>query len=112
MHLMDDGMMDVTFTPRDRNFERGSAVREGGKDNASVIILDVAPHTALKYSVLRDSFGPFKLAHRQHPGDDREFVAYPKVGGVPLPCSLVITLRTAAENPSGDELVDRISIVR
>jgi hypothetical protein len=112
MHLMDDGMLDVTFTPRDRTFEHGSALREAGNNDLGLVILDVAPHVALKYSVLRDAFGPFKAARRQHPGDDAEFLAYPKVGAAQVPCSLVITFRTAVENLTGDELVDRISIGR
>ena len=111
-HLVDDSAMEITFTPRDRDFSAGSAVREWHKQELAVIVLDVAPRVTLKYAALRDAFGPFKLTSREHPGDDTILVAHPSVGESGTVCQISVTLRGYSEHPTGDEPVSQISLTR
>lgn len=111
MHLVDSAM-EVTFTPRDREFATGSAVREPQKDELAVIILDVDARATVKYGPLRDAFGPFKMVSRQHPGDEAIFVAHPTIAPSKVPLQLSVTLRRFAERPADDDAVGQISITR
>ncbi len=112
MHVVDDSAMEVTFTPRDREFATGSAVREPQKDELAVLILDVDPHATVTYGPLRDAFGPFKMASREHPGDEAIFVAHPMVAPSQTPLQLSITLRDFSEQPRDDAAVAQISVGR
>lgn len=112
MHLVDDSAMEVTFTPRDREFATGSAVREAQKEELGVIILDVAAHATVKFGPLREAFGPFKIASRQHPGDEAIFVAHPAREPSKVPLQLSVTMRKFSEQPTDEDAVAQISITR
>ena len=112
MHLVDDKRMSVTFTPRDSAFASGTAVRRWGTNDLSGIDLDVEPASKLTFSKLRDAFGPFKSVRRMHPGDDYEFSAAWPLGVAKAACRIVVTLRAQTEHPTGNELVQRVSIAR
>ena len=110
MHLVEDSEMEITFTPRDREFSAGAAVREWKKEDLAIIMLDVSPHATVKFGPLRDAFGPFKMVARQHPGDDASFVAHPTVAGATA--QLSVTMQKFTERPGDDDLVSRISVTR
>ena len=112
MHLVDDKQMAVTFTPRDRAFSRGIAVRQWRTNNLSGIELDVETSTGLSLSKLRDSFGPFKPVARMHPGDDYELVASWPAGAAKATCRIVVALRASSASHAGHEQVQRVSIGR
>jgi hypothetical protein len=111
MHLVDEGM-SISFTPRDRDFSAGSAVRRWQTDKLSGIDLDVAARAKLRLSTMRDAFGPFKPLPREHPGDDYEFLAYHAAGAAKTECRISITVQPRRGQPTGAEPVMRVSIAR
>jgi hypothetical protein len=111
MHLVADEL-EVTFTPRNRLFSRGSAVRQFDKETLGSLILDVDDHATVKYGPLRAAFGPFKMATRQHPGDEAEFIAFPKIGQSNVACIMSVTMRKFTEQPTDEDAVGRIEISR
>jgi hypothetical protein len=113
MHLHDEGPnMSVTFSPRDRHFVKGAAIRRWGTDLLSGIDVDVDPSITLSLGDLRDSFGPFEVLKREHPGDAPEFSAQHRPPKRERGCSLVVRLRSGTRTPTGTEAVEHISIAR
>ena len=112
MHLVDDKQMSVTFTPRDRTFTTGTAVRVWKTNDLGGINLDVEPTLKVPFSKLRDAFGPFRFVRRFHPGDDYEFVALWRPAATKPACQIVVTLGARTEHPTGHEPVTRLSIGR
>lgn len=109
MHLVDE-KMSITFTPRDRSFSRGVAMRIWRTNNLGGIDLDVEPSMKLPFAKLRDAFGPFKFVPRMHPGDDYEFLARWTPAGSKVGCGIVVTLRAHTDRPTGHEAIARVSI--
>ncbi len=112
MHVVDDKQMAVTFTPRDRSFSSGVAVRKWRTDTLSGIDLEVGPSVKLPFSTMQDAFGPFKALARTHPGDDYEFLSNWRINESQPACRILVTLRARTARPTGREPVRRISISR
>jgi hypothetical protein len=111
MHLVDEKLA-VTFTPRDRGFSRGVALRTWRTNDLGGFDLDVEPTIKLPFSKLRDAFGPFKFSPRMHPGDDYELMAFWRPPDAKRSCGIVASLRAHTEHPTGHEAVWRVSLTR
>ena len=112
MHILDDKQLSVSFTPRDRGFAHGIAVRKWRTNDLGSIDLDVEPTFKLPFSTLRDAFGPFQFVPRFHPGDDYEFDTAWHPPDSKSSCRLVVTLGAKTRHPTGREPVQRVSIGR
>ena len=113
MHLHAHEEADITFTPRDLRFSRGSADREWKSEKMANIELTVAPDSPLTVGEIRAAFGPLARSEGQHYDDPTRFVATVKRADKPLLCDIIVELEIGfvKGEPSDDLRVKRITLV-
>ena len=104
--------MPVTFSPRDRRFVNGAAVRRFGTPTLSGLDVEVAAGPTLELESLRHAFGAFERIEDEHPGGRASFSATYRPPKRSEGCSIVVTLRPRANATADPEAVRQISIAR
>jgi hypothetical protein len=90
MHLHDE-IVDITFTPRDRRFAKGSAVREPDAQELGLLKLKLAPDVKLSFAEVRATLGELTRLYEDH--NPPAWEAEIKRADKPMTCSVRIELR-------------------
>lgn len=113
MHLHAHEGANITFTPRDRRFSRGSAEREWQSEVLAGVALTVDARSTLTIGEIRAAFGPLARSEGQHYDDPPRFVATFKRADRPLVCDVIVDLevRFIESEPTDDLRVKKITLL-
>ncbi len=113
MHLHSHEDANITFTPRDARFSRGSADREWRSEALASISLTVDSRSPLTIGELRATLGAFRRSEGQHFDTPPRFVATVKRADKPLVCDVIVDLEVGfvEGEPTDDLRVKKVTFV-